>query len=77
MFSEEMLLDASEIAQCSSWVMVDARRLWTNVNLLTRLSARSLLELPWQVVASTVQLQVLVPLKPFVADFADESVSGH
>lgn len=75
--SAEVLFDTSEITECSCWVVVDARRFWTHVNPLSNFCAGSLLELPWQVVASPVQLKVLVSLKSFVADFTYEPVCGH
>ncbi|GER54316.1 heat shock protein DnaJ with tetratricopeptiderepeat, partial [Striga asiatica] len=77
-FSAKVFLDAREVAKCSGRVMVDARFLRANVNLfLYNVFVGPLLELPWQVVASPVELQVLVSLETLVADFAHESICGH
>lgn len=73
-FSAEMLLYAGEIAERSLRIVVHARRLRTHVHSLPHLIARSLPELPWQIVSTPVKLQVLVPLKSFVADLAHKSV---
>lgn len=77
MLSAEMLLDASEIAQCPGGIVMDARFLGTNINSLPDLLGRPLSQLPWEVMPAPVELQVLISLEPLVADFAHESVGRH
>lgn len=47
------------------------------INALSRFFASPLSEFPRQVVAPPVELQILVPLKPFVADLTYKSVGGE
>ncbi|KAF7814122.1 reverse transcriptase [Senna tora] len=63
-----------QVPQCPCWVMVHTRGFWAHIHLLPHLFVCSLLQLPWQVVASSVKLKILVSLKPFVADLTDEPV---
>ena len=77
MFSTEMFFYPSKVAEGSGGVVVNAGLLGADVNLLSNLFVRPLLELPWKIVSSSVQLQVLVSLKPFIADFTYESIGGH
>uniref|UniRef100_A0A7C9E0I0 Uncharacterized protein n=1 Tax=Opuntia streptacantha TaxID=393608 RepID=A0A7C9E0I0_OPUST len=66
-----MLLDSSQIPEGSSWVMVHTGRFGADVHLLPNLVLiRPLLKLPWKVMPPAMQLQVLVPLEPLVADLA-------
>lgn len=76
-FSEEVLLDASEISQCSAWIMVNTCDFWAYVYSFPCLNVCSLLELPWQVMTSAMELEVLVPLKAFVTYLANEAVPRH
>lgn len=69
-----VLFDTGEIAECPSRIVMDTRRLRTDVNSFTNLITRPLSELPRQVVAASVKLQVLISLESFVADLAHESV---
>lgn len=73
----EMLLYPREITQSSRRVVVHARRLGTHVDPLLHLLARPLPKLPRKIVTPPMELQILIPLKPFVANFAHESVRGH
>lgn len=74
-FPAEMLLDSGKITQSPSRVVVDARGFGADIDPLSDyVGAGSLPELPWKVVASPVELQVLVSLESFVADFTYKSV---
>ena len=53
---------------------MDARRFGANVDPLSNLLARTLPELPRKIMSPPMELQILVSLKPLVADFAHESV---
>lgn len=75
--SAEVLFNSGEITQRSRRVMVDTRWFRADIHPLPHLLARPLPQLPWQIVTSPVKLQILVPLKPFVANFAYESVRRH
>lgn len=78
MLSAEMLLDARQISEGPGGVVVDAALFRAYVNLfLDLIFVGSLLQLPWEVMPSSVELQVLVPLETFVADFTDEPVCRH
>lgn len=78
MFAAVVFLDAGEVTQCASWGMVHTRWLRAHVHpLLAHLAARPLPQLPRQIVTPPVQLQVLVSLKPFVANLAHKSICCH
>lgn len=71
-FTAEVLLDAGEIPKSSTWVMVDAGGFRAHIHPLS--FGSFLPELPWQIMPSSVQLQILVSLKPLPADLAHEPV---
>jgi len=75
--SAEVLLDPSQVPQSPWWVMMHTICFWTHIHLLPHLFARSLLQLPRQIVPSSVKLQVLVPLKSFVADLTNEPICSQ
>lgn len=76
-FSTKVFLYPCKVTKRSRWVVVHTRRFWTNINSLANLFARSLTKLPWQVMSSSVKLEVLVSLKPFVTDLTYKSVCCH
>ena len=78
MFSAVVLLDPGEVSQGSGRIVVDARLFRAHVHFLTgRFFVTSLPELPGEVVAAAVQLQILVSLELLLADFAHKTVGGH
>lgn len=74
MLPGEVLFYACEITQSSGCIMVRAGDLGADIHLLLSVGAASLLELPWQIMAPPVELEVLVSLEPLMADFTYVSV---
>lgn len=78
MFSAKVFLDSGEIAKSPGRVVVDASWLGTNIGSLSNnLFVVSLLQLPWEVVASPVKLKILIPLKPFGAYLTHKSICSQ
>ncbi|RWW15869.1 hypothetical protein BHE74_00002499 [Ensete ventricosum] len=78
MLPGEVLLDPCQVTERPGRVVVHARWLRANVDPLPcHFLAASLPQLPWQIVAPPVELQVLVSLETLVTYLADKSVGGH
>lgn len=77
MFSAEMLLNPREITQSSRRIVMNTRRFRTNIHPLPHLLAWPLPQLPWQIVPPSMELKILIPLKPLVAYFTYKSVRRH
>lgn len=77
MLPTKMFFDAGEVTESSRRIMVNATGFRAYIDPLLRLFPCSLPELPRQVMPSTVKLEVLVSLKPLIADLTHESVRRH
>lgn len=72
--STEVLFYSRQIAKGSCRVVMHAGGLRAHIDPLPDFFGCSLPQLPRQVVASPMELQVLITLEPFVADLAHETV---
>jgi len=77
MFSAKMLLDSCQVPKSPWWIMVYTIWFRAHIHLLPYLLACSLLQLPWQVVPSSMKLKILISLKPLVADLTQKSICRH
>ena len=77
MLPAKVLLDPCEVTKSPRWVVVDTAGLWAHIGPLPVLFAVPLLQLPWKVMASPVELKVLVPLKSLLAYLTHKPVGGH
>jgi len=77
MLAAKVLLYASQVAQSARRVVMHTGGLRADVDALANLLAGPLPQLPGQVMAPSVQLQVLIPLKPFVTNLAHKSIGRH
>jgi hypothetical protein len=77
MLAAKVLLYASQVAQSARRVVMHTGGLRADIDALANLLAGPLPQLPGQVMAPSVQLQVLIPLKPFVTNLAHKSIGRH
>lgn len=75
--SAKVLFNPSQIAESSRGIVMNTRSLRADINLLLDLITGPLSELPWEIVTSPVKLKILIPLKPFIANLANKSISGQ
>lgn len=79
-FSPEVLLDPDQVAERVAGIMVETAWLRTHIHTFPRTGethpaiVHSLEQLPWNLVPPSVHLQILVPLKPLVADLAHVAI---
>lgn len=75
MLSGKVLLYTCNVSQSPCWIMMNTTTYRANINLLPcNLIDYLLLQFPWQIVPSPMELQILVSPKPFAADLTDKSV---
>ena len=58
-------------------MVVNTALFGTHINTFPYFLAGPLLELPWKVMSPPVELQILISLETFPANFTQESVGGH
>lgn len=72
-----MFLNSGQVAESSTGVVVHTCCDRAYIDPLPNLGAGPLPKLPRKIVASPMQLEVLVPLKPLVADLTNKPVCCH
>lgn len=76
MFSTKVLSDPSEVPKSPWRFMMYACWLWAHVYFLPyHIFVSSLLQLPWQIMASSMKLKILISLETFVADLTHKSIA--
>lgn len=70
----EVFFDANQVAKCMARVVVEAGRFRAHEYSFPHHWILSLQQLPWYLMPPSMHLQVLVSLKPLVADLAYVSV---
>lgn len=74
MFSAKMFLDSSKITKSSRRMVMNASRFRTNVCSFLVFFVVSLFQLPWKIMATSMKLKILIPLKPFVTYLTYKSI---
>jgi len=77
MLSAVVFLDSCKIPEGPRGVVVNAWRFRANVGFLFYLFTVPLLQLPGEVMAPPVKLQVLISLETLVTDLTNKSISGQ
>lgn len=77
MFTAEVFFNPSQVTKCPSRIMMNTARLRAYINPFPNLSRCPLPQLPRQIMTSSMQLKILVSLKPFVTYLAHEPIRRH